>query len=132
MEIEKSKKDYGIVDYLLTTNEFKRPIVLQNATAVGSILLKLLLMDPGTNPLYPKMGVGLGHKYRFISSEDINIIRQDIENQMNAYLPPEIASTASVILKIGDRKFLKVIIVIDGQSYSYDTENSSTPVEFSD
>ena len=34
MEIEKSKKDYGIVDHLLTTNEFKRPIVLQNATAV--------------------------------------------------------------------------------------------------
>lgn len=132
MEIEKSKKDYGIVDHLLTTNEFKRPMILQGAKAIGSMLLRLLLMDPGTNPLYPKMGVGLGHKYRFISADDIDIIRADIENQINTYLPPEIASVSSVILKIGNKKFLKVIIYIDGQSYSYDTENSLTPVEFSD
>ena len=132
MKIEKSKEDYKVVDHVVSTNEFKRPVVLKNSMAIGSILLKLLLMDPGTNPLYPKMGVGLGHKYRFISADDIDIIKSDIENQINTYLPTDIAMQSSVILKIGDRKFLKVIIVIDGNSYSYDTENSSTPVEFSE
>lgn len=107
-------------------------MVLKGNNAIGVLLVRLLLMTPGTNPLYPTMGVGLGTRYRFISADDIDIIRAEIERQMDLYLPIAATSKTSVILKIGNAKYLSVVIFIDDQSYLYNTEDSPLPVEFSD
>jgi hypothetical protein len=132
MKLENSEKDLGPIDHLLTTDDFRRPMVLKGNNAIGVLLVRLLLMTPGTNPLYPTMGVGLGTRYRFISADDIDVIRAEIERQMDLYLPIAATSKTSVILKIGNAKYLSVVIFIDDQSYLYNTEDSPLPVEFSD
>ena len=47
-------------EYLLTTNEFLVPDHVEGSDAYGLLLLRLLLLQPGQNPLHPAMGVGLG------------------------------------------------------------------------
>ena len=42
-----------VKEYLLTTDEFRNPKVLEGAKAIGILLVRLLLMEPGTNPLHP-------------------------------------------------------------------------------
>ena len=54
-------------EYLLSTNEYLEPAMEDGSTAYGILLMRLLLLIPGTNPLHPAMGVGIP-KYRFISS----------------------------------------------------------------
>lgn len=118
-------------EYLLTTNEYLEPSVASGADAYGVLLLRLLLLEPGTNPLYPEMGVGLGPKYRFITEDDISILESRISDQINTYLPSETKSIATVTLKMNPNHYLRIIIMSDNTKYIYDTENSNTPIELS-
>ena len=74
-------------EYLLSTNEYLEPKVLKSSDAYGTLLTRLLLLEPGTNPLYPEMGVGIGPKYRFMMEDDMPALQTRIQDQINAYLP---------------------------------------------
>ena len=118
-------------EYWLTTTEYLEPSVASGADAYGVLLLRLLLLEPGTNPLYPEMGVGLGPKYRFITEDDISTLESRISDQINTYLPSEAKSIATVTLKMNQNHYLRIIIMSDNTKYVYDTENSNTPIELS-
>ena len=62
-----------MVEHLLTTNEYLEPKTLKGADAYGTLLFRLLILQPGENPLHPRMGVGLGPKYRFISEDGYSV-----------------------------------------------------------
>lgn len=120
-------------EYLLSTNEYKEPKVAEGSEAYGILLTRLLLLEPGTNPLHPGMGVGLGPKYRFISENDMPMLQTLIQEQVNTYLPSEFLTTTKVYLDLKpNSKYLQITIIADDTKYVFDTEDSNTPIELSD
>ena len=120
-------------EYLLTTNEFLEPTVVKGSDAYGILLTRLLLLQPGTNPLHPNMGVGLGPKYRFISEDDMPMLQTLIQDQVNTYLPSEFSNVVQAYLEIKPKsKYLQITIIADDTKYVFDTEDSDTPIELSD
>ena len=120
-------------EYLLSTNEYREPKVVDGSEAYGILLARLLLLEPGTNPLHPGMGVGLGPKYRFISENDMPMLQTLIQEQVNTYLPSEFLTTTKAYLELKpNSKYLQITIIADDTKYIFDTEDSSTPIELSD
>jgi len=122
-----------VKEYLLTTNEYLEPKVVEGSDAYGINLTRLLLLEPGTNPLHPGMGVGIGPRYRFMSEGDIPALQSRIQDQVNTYLPSDFLTTTKVYLQLKeDSKYLLIVVEADDTKYVYDTENSGTPMELSD
>lgn len=120
-------------EYLLSTNDFLNPAVSTGSDAYGILITRLLLLEPGTNPLFPEMGVGIGPKYRFISEDEMGELERRVQEQMNTYLPSEINQGSVVKLELkGDSKYLLISILTHDTKYIYDTEVSNTPIELSD
>lgn len=120
-------------EYLLTTNEYKEPKVVEGSEAYGILLMRLLLLEPGTNPLHPAMGVGLGPKYRFITEDYMPVLQTIIQEQVNTYLPSTFQTNAKAYLELkADSKYLLITVVAEDTKYVYDTEESDTPIELSD
>lgn len=118
-----------MIEYLLTTDNFKKPTVLKDNEARGKLLLNLLLLTPGKNPLFPEMGCGL-LKYRHIMSSQLGDIKSLIENQISTYLPECMADTVS--LNVKNNKYLSIQITCKDVAYVYDSEDSDFPIELDD
>jgi hypothetical protein len=118
-------------EYLLTTDEFKNPKVLTGSIATGILITRLLLLNPGTNPLHPDMGVGIGPKYRFITESEMSNLQDRIESQMNIYLPTDLITDIKINLDIKESKYLSIRITVNEDAYIYDTEDSDTPIQVS-
>ena len=120
-------------EYLLTTNNYLEPDVQEGSDAYAILLTRLLLLGPGTNPLHPDMGVGLGPKYRYLSEDDLPVLQTRIQEQVNTYLPSDFISITQAYLQLKENsKFLQIVIVADDTKYVFDTENSSAPIELQD
>lgn len=120
-------------EYLLTTNNYLEPDVQDGSDAYAILLTRLLLLEPGTNPLHPDMGVGLGPKYRYLSEDDLPVLQTRIQEQVNTYLPSDFISITQAYLQLKENsKFLQIVIVADDTKYVFDTENSSAPIELQD
>ena len=70
-------------EYLLGTDDFKQPKVVYGKKAVGILVCRLLLLEPGTNPMRPEMGVGLVSKYRYMFPDRLSELKTDIADQLN-------------------------------------------------
>lgn len=116
-----------IKEYLLTTDSFNNPTTLENQNAIGMLLMRLLLLEPGTNPLYPNMGVGI-NRYRYILSNNLESLRANVEDQVETYMP-EYFSNASVKLQVTQHNNLLIRITVNGIDYVYNTEDSDHPIE---
>lgn len=118
-------------EYLLSTDNFTNPKVVKGIDAAGILLIRLLIMKPGTNPLHPSMGVGLGTIYRYIMEDDLPDLETRITNQITTYLPPEFANVR-VNLSIDVDKYLKVSMMVDNTEFIFDTKNADLPVQISE
>ena len=118
-------------EYLLSTNAYLEPEVSKDQLACSILLVRLLLLEPGTNPLHPERGVGLGPKYRFITENELSQLQERIENQIYQYLP-EFGKYVDVTLSFrSDSKYLQISIKSKDTNYIYDTGESDTPIELS-
>lgn len=74
-------------EYLLSINEFVQPKVLKGESAAYTAILRLFLLEPGTNQTHPEMGIGIRSRYRFSDSADISRLQTEVKSQMKTYLP---------------------------------------------
>lgn len=74
-------------EYLLSINEFIQPKVLKRDQAAYTDIIRLFLLDPGTNQTHPEMGIGIRSRYRFSDTADISKLQQEAKDQMKTYLP---------------------------------------------
>ena len=44
-------------EYCMSVDNFKRPLVYKNQQAIAVLLTRLILLNPGSDPLHPDMGV---------------------------------------------------------------------------
>lgn len=74
-------------EHLLDVNVFHKPKVLIDKSAVSVLLARLIMLEPGTNPIRPEMGVGLVSKFRYIDEDDLHELSSEIQRQINIFLP---------------------------------------------
>lgn len=115
-------------EYLLTTNRFKEPIQIEGKQAIGFLLMRLIMMEPGTNPLHPDMGVGIV-KYRY-TMDTAEELRKRVENQISTYLP--YFSDATVSLVYCPDHTLNIEISMNDITYVYESATSPKPIVLDD
>lgn len=74
-------------EHLLSINEFVQPKVLKGESAAFTDILRLFLLEPGTNQTHPDMGIGIRSRYRFSDASEIGTLRQEVQKQIQTYLP---------------------------------------------
>ena len=116
-------------EYLLSTNKYLEPASVEGSEAYAILIIRLLLLEPGANPLHSDMGVGLGPKYRYILEDQISVLQDRIRDQLQTYLPLEFDATTKVYMEIKPSKYLMITIVSNDTKYTFDTESSNIPIQ---
>lgn len=101
-----------IKEYSLGIDKFNRPAVYDEPKSTYIKIVRLILLEKGTYPTRPNMGVGLISNYRYF--DDIKVgarkLKQDIMDQINTYLPEY---KAVVIDTEFDKKNITIDITIN-------------------
>lgn len=85
----------------LWVDDFSKAKEVDELTAVAIRLNNLILMDQGTMPNDPKMGVGIRkYKFEYANTETIYKLRNDILEQMETYLPIDRTYNIDVFIEI--------------------------------
>lgn len=116
-------------EYLLSVDNFNKPQVATDQEAIAILLLRIILLEPGSDPLHPEMGVGIKN-YRYSLSRKTEI-EGAIKNQIQQYLP-EYATNDVQIVEITDKKVCNLEITINDTTYVYDSTNMPVPLTMED
>jgi hypothetical protein len=102
-------------EYTLSINSFNLPKVLDTKDATYTLLIRLILLEPGTFQSHPKMGVGIISRYRYSLYEDLEKLRNDISEQVTTYLP-DLAATDIRVSE--DSRVICIYITVDNILYT--------------
>lgn len=102
----------------LLVDAFNKPAVFYNNDAIGLRLIELLLINPGTYPTKPYMGVGLVANYRYTFFDKLPELESKIKDQIETYLP-EFSPVSVSLDKNEDEKTLGISITINGGSTGF-------------
>lgn len=109
-------------EYTLSTDEFNKPRVLKSKDAIAQLLIHLILLEPGTYSNRPEMGVGLVSRYRYTNTNNIINLQNDIQNQIETYLPEFIGVDVNVSFdEDSTDNDLIIEIFFDGTTYKFET-----------
>lgn len=111
-------------EYLFSVNEFNEPAKLTEKAAIGLMLVRLIMMDPGSNPLHPTMGVGI-RKYRY-GVNNTEELRKAVQSQIETFLP--CFQNARVAIIITPDKICNIEITINDVVYVYDSKVAPIPI----
>ena len=104
-------------DYLLDINNFEYPAILKDQEAIAALLTRWILLEPGTNPLFPTMGVGIVSNYRYMMQDKEQELKDDIKNQIEMFLPE--AECTNVNLVYNPDKTIDIEITVDDTVFVY-------------
>lgn len=116
-------------EYLLTVDEFNRPGVVEGTEAIGVLLMRLILLNPGSDPLHPLMGVGI-ENYRYALNR-LDELQQRILDQINVYLP-EFTDVEIEMKPIEENKTCNIEITIENTVFIYDSSVAPIPITLTD
>lgn len=115
-------------EYLFSINSYKNPSTVDGKRAIALLLVRLILMDPGADPLHPTMGVGI-RRYRYAMNK-LEELRKRVENQIETFLP--CYQNATVEITINNDKTCNIEITIDDVTYVYDSATAPVPITLTD
>lgn len=109
-------------EMLLSVDNFKKPKVLEGKDAIGTLLVRLIQLEPGTITSRPLMGVGLLSNYRNCDEQKAIELKEHIKDQIKVYLPEYQAVQVDTKLLAGGK--LVIDITIDETLYRYETQQA--------
>ena len=114
----------AISEFSFSVDSFQNPKVVKDAEAVATLLVRLLLLEPGTIQSHPDMGVGLYSRYMHAEEGEASKLQSDFEKQIQQYLPQFQGVKVGVTEK--DRTF-RITAQIDSTVYGiYYDVNTAT------
>lgn len=112
----------SVREYFLSVNDFEQPKIAEDDNAVYILLLRLLMLNPGTIQSHPDMGIGIVKLWRYSDANMVvNELQPIIENQITKYLPG--IKLTRVSLEVMNDTELKIAIEVNGVIYNYVTNN---------
>ena len=114
-----AEKAVMISECLLDVDPFGKPAVLTNEEAIALLLTRIIMMEPGTNPLCPTMGVGLVSNFRYKFPADDAEIKRTISDQLATFLPDHQATKIEFIYN--NNKTVDIKITVDNIDFIYDS-----------
>lgn len=111
-------------EYTLSITPLNRPEVLKNQEAIAMLLLRLILLNPGSDPLHPEMGVGIIN-YRYAMGK-LEELKERVAQQIARYLP--CFPAGKVDIEITPTKLCNILITIDDTVYTYDSNEAPIPI----
>ena len=114
------------IDYLMSVDMFNNPATVDGERAKALKIVRLILMNPGSDPLHPNMGVGL-RQFRYglnsqgnIGGSSLDELRDKTVEQINTYLPH--LRIADVNFTITTDHILSIEIRLDNMLYIYNPD----------
>ena len=110
--------DYPVdnTEPLLSVDKYYKPFVAKGEDYATLMLIRLILLEPGTFQTHPNMGVGLVSKFRYSTEVDMGILSKLIKDQIMLYLPQFTLVNVKCVLgdsQTGDMKVIKIYITSD-------------------
>ena len=115
-------------EYLCSVDNFKQPVVRTKQAAIGLLLLRLILLEPGSDPLHPDMGVGI-KRYRY-TMNTLEELKQRVKNQIDTYLPCFKSSEINIVLT--QDHLCNIEISVNDTLYIYDSHEAPVPITIDD
>ena len=116
-------------EFLFSTNEYNEPVRVTGKSAIALLLIRLILLDPGSDPLHPDMGVGL-KSYRY-SINELEELKSEIERQVELFLPDFQDATVALV-GTAKEKVCNIEISIGDTTYVYDSAVAPRPILLED
>ncbi len=91
------------------------------------LLIRLMLLTPGTIQTHPDMGVGIVTKWRYCDVDQLGDLQLEITRQISTYLP----SIKLVDVNLKAKKNSKELIIeirANGVLYTLETDNENNTV----
>ena len=98
---------------LLSVDKYYKPLVAKDENYATLLLVRLILLEPGTFQTHPDCGVGLVSKFRYATDIDMIELQKRIKDQIMLYLPQYSLVDVKCELgdnKTGDEKVIKIYI----------------------
>lgn len=98
---------------LLSVDKYYKPLVAEGTDFATLMLIRLILLEPGTFQTHPDCGVGLVSRFRYAFDVDIKKLSNDIKTQIMKYLPQFTLVEVKCVMgdnATGDEKVIKIFI----------------------
>lgn len=115
MATDSKYTDYFVdkIEPLLSVDKYYKPLVAKDENYATLLLVRLILLEPGTFQTHPDCGVGLVSKFRYATDVDMVELQKRIKDQIMLYLPQYSLVNVKCELgdnKTGDEKVIKIYI----------------------
>lgn len=118
------------LEYLLSFNKYNTPKTVTGKAATALLIARLILLEPGSDPLHPEMGVGI-RRFRHGNKETVlEELQKEVERQIVQYLPEY--QYVFVDFVVTDDHILNFQISIDDEMFIYESGNTDTPIFMDD
>lgn len=111
-------------EFLFSVDDFQNPKVISDAEAISTLLVRLLLLEPGTIQSHPEAGVGIMSKYNFGVEGSASELQSEFQRQIETYLPQ--FQGVRIDVKVKDKKLLisaEIDKTLYGMQYDLATSN---------
>ena len=116
-------------EYMLSVDNLSKPKVLEGREAIAHLIIRLLLLNPGSNPLHPDLGVGLVD-FRFCIGR-VKELEDRVRSQMQTYLTEFSFSNVRVV-EISAQKICNIEITVGDTVYVYDSNTMPIQIRLDD
>lgn len=108
--------DVDTTEPLLSVDKYYKPLVAKGEDYATLMLIRLILLEPGTFQTHPNMGVGLVSRFRYSNEIDMVKLANLIRDQIILYLPQFTLTDVRCILgdsDTGTEKVIKIYITTE-------------------
>ena len=111
----------AVTEFAFSVDDFKNPKSFKNPEAVSTLLIRLLLLEPGTLQSHPEAGLGLYSRYSYSAEGTALKLQGEYQSQIERFLPQ--FQGARVTVKEKNKTF-RISVEIDNTMYaiSYDID----------
>lgn len=108
--------DVDTTEPLLSVDKYYKPLVAKGEDYATLMLIRLILLEPGTFQTHPNMGVGLVSRFRYSNEIDMVKLANLIRDQIILYLPQFTLTDVRCVLgdsDTGTEKVIKIYITTE-------------------
>lgn len=129
LSISATREDPVVIkEYSMNVDRYGTPSIYKNFNALGVLIGRLLLLEPGTITHSPEMGVGLISKFRFMQSDKKPEFEDRVKDQITDYIDSTLLVDVNVEF-IPNKNVMQIFITINNVDYAYYFDSDNITLE---